>query len=76
MEHPPYSPDLAHSDFHLFPQLKRHLGSQKFETNNDVMEAVGEFLEEQNANFYNRGIKMLHPRWTKCVTNEGDYVEK
>ena len=26
MEHPPYSPDLAPSDFHLFPQLKRHLG--------------------------------------------------
>ena len=25
LPHPPYSPDLAPSDFHLFPKLKEHL---------------------------------------------------
>jgi len=25
LPHPPYSPDLAPSDFHLFPKLKKHL---------------------------------------------------
>jgi histone-lysine N-methyltransferase SETMAR len=30
MNHPPYSPDLAFSDFHLFGPLKEHLGGQKF----------------------------------------------
>ena len=25
MHHPPYSPDLAPSDYHLFPNLKQHL---------------------------------------------------
>ena len=68
MEHPPYSPNLVLSDFHLFPQLKRHLGGQKFKTDNDVKEAVGQFLEKRNANFYTTGIKRLHPRCTKCVT--------
>jgi hypothetical protein len=30
MNHPPYSPDLASNDFHLFSPLKDHLGGQKF----------------------------------------------
>jgi hypothetical protein len=25
MEHPPHSPDLVPTDFHLFPPLKEHL---------------------------------------------------
>jgi histone-lysine N-methyltransferase SETMAR len=30
LEHPPYSPDLAPSDYHLIGALKRHLGSKRF----------------------------------------------
>jgi hypothetical protein len=30
--HPLYSPDLASSDFHLFPKLKILLGGQRFST--------------------------------------------
>jgi transposase len=29
-DHPPYSPDLAPSDYHLFTYLKKWLGSQRF----------------------------------------------
>jgi hypothetical protein len=28
LDHPPYSPDLAPSDFHLFGPLKKHLGGR------------------------------------------------
>jgi len=28
--HPPYSPDLAPSDYHLFGPMKKMLGGQKF----------------------------------------------
>jgi transposase len=28
LEHPPYSPDLAPSNFHLFPKMKEFLGSK------------------------------------------------
>jgi histone-lysine N-methyltransferase SETMAR len=31
LKHPPYSPDLAPSDFHLFGPMKEHLRGQKFE---------------------------------------------
>ena len=34
--HPPYSPDLAPSDYYLFPNLKRWLCRRRFESNEEV----------------------------------------
>ena len=31
MEHPPYSPDLSPSDFHLFLHLKKFLGGKRLD---------------------------------------------
>jgi len=36
LPHPPYNPDLAPSDFHLFGRLKEFLGSQHFSTDDEV----------------------------------------
>ena len=47
LDHPPYSPDLAPSDFHLFPKLKESLRGQRFQTDDDVMAAVNEWFQEQ-----------------------------
>jgi transposase len=43
-EHPPYSPDLAPSDYHLFTYLKNWLGSQRFNNNEELMEGVKTWL--------------------------------
>ena len=40
IDHPPYSQDLTPSDFHLFPDLKKHLAGQLFSVDNDVMEEI------------------------------------
>jgi histone-lysine N-methyltransferase SETMAR len=48
LPHPPYSPDLAPSDFYLFPKLKTKLRGRRLGSNEGVMEAVNEFFEEQN----------------------------
>ena len=40
MEHPPYSPDLAPSDFYLFSKLKECLRGNKFNSDDEVMTAV------------------------------------
>ena len=74
--HPPYSPDLAPSDFHLFPQMKKVLAGRHFARNDDVIAAVEEFLESQTKEFFYIGIKALQHRWSKCSTLKGDYVEK
>lgn len=46
LPHPAYSPDLAPSDFHLFPKLKKHLRGQRFHSDDDVKEAVGDWLRQ------------------------------
>lgn len=76
LPHPPYSPDLAPSDFYLFPKLKTKLRGRRFGSNEDVMEAVNQFLEDQNREFYLNGLNKLEHRWTKCIDVEGDYIEK
>jgi histone-lysine N-methyltransferase SETMAR len=40
LEHPLYSPDLAPSDFCLFPKLKLFLTGQRFSLNQEVTAAV------------------------------------
>ncbi|GFX68646.1 histone-lysine N-methyltransferase SETMAR [Trichonephila clavipes] len=35
LDHPPYSPDLAPSDFFLFPHLKFALGGHRFSSNKE-----------------------------------------
>ena len=76
LPHPPYSPDLAPSDYYLFPKLKSVLRGKRFETNNDVIEAVDAFLRVQKFSFFYEGIAKLEDRWNKCVMAEGEYFEK
>ncbi len=74
--HPPYSPDVAPSDFHLFPALKSHLGGQRFANDDDVKNAIGQFFRLQSREWYYWGLERLVSRYDKCLTRGGDYVEK
>jgi len=40
LDHPPYSPDLALSDYHLFPGLKKQLKGRHFLSNMEVIAAT------------------------------------
>jgi hypothetical protein len=64
---PPYSPDLAPSDFHVFLNLKSFLGGRRFHGDNEVKEAVNTRLASQVASFYDAGIQKLVPRYDKCL---------
>ncbi|KAJ4428785.1 hypothetical protein ANN_25778 [Periplaneta americana] len=69
-------PDLAPSDFHLFLHLKKFLGGQRFDGDDEVKTAVRKWFASQAGKFYNEGIERLVPRLDKCLNNGGDYVEK
>ena len=47
LQHPPYSPDLAPSDYHIFSPLKEALRGRRFTSNEEVKEAVHTWLREQ-----------------------------
>jgi hypothetical protein len=55
------------SDYHLFPNLKEHLGGQRFRTDDEVKEEVTCSLNELAANFFDMGLHKLVQRLQKCL---------
>ena len=78
LPHPPYSPDLAPSDYHLFGPMKKMLGGQKFASDTEVQSVVRhrQWLGQQPASFFASGIQKLVDRWDKCLNELGRYVEQ
>ena len=70
--HPAYSPDLAPSDFFLFPNLKKDIRGLHFRSVEEVVTAVEEWVNGKDADFFSSG----QHRWSKCITLEGNYIEK
>jgi hypothetical protein len=73
-DHPPYSPDLAPSDFNVFLYLRTFLGDRLFH-DDEVKEAVNTWFASQVASFYDAGIQQPVPRYDKCLNNGRNYVE-
>jgi len=74
LEHPPYSPDLAPSDFCLFPKLKLFLAGQRFSSNQEAIAAVEGYFADLTKNHYRDRIMVLEHRWNKCISLKGDNV--
>jgi len=74
--HPPYSPDLAPSDFWLFPKLKEMLKGQHFSSDAEAEAAVREWISSQPETFFTERMNKWIEQLKKCVTINGDYVEK
>jgi hypothetical protein len=76
LPHPPYSPDLAPLDFHLFQKMKKHLRGQSFHSNEDVQNEVKKWLRAQDTFFFYEVLDKSIYRYDKCLNRLGDYVEK
>ena len=76
LPHSPYSPDLAPSEYFLFPNMKTWLGGKRFSSNEKIIAATNEYFEEFDKNYFLEGIKKLEYRYNKCIQLKGDYVEK
>jgi histone-lysine N-methyltransferase SETMAR len=57
LPHPAYSPDLAPSNFHLFPKLKEDLRGQNFSSDKEVEAAVRQWFWEKEKYFSKNGIQ-------------------
>jgi len=74
-DHPAYCPDLASSDYHLFPGLKKKLNRRKFSYKAEVIAAAGTWLDGQPSEFLLSGLQKLEQRAKKCIELRGAYVE-
>jgi hypothetical protein len=52
MEHPPYRPYLAPSDFHMFGPIKEALRGRRFSSDEEIIGAVQNLLKTKPKNFF------------------------
>ncbi|GBO19455.1 Histone-lysine N-methyltransferase SETMAR [Araneus ventricosus] len=57
MQHPPYSPDMAPSDFYLFSHLQLHLDGEIFNSNEEFINVIVLFLDSLTPQFFAEGLK-------------------
>ena len=75
MPQPPYSPDLAPSDFFLFPKLKKPMKGHRFSTIEEIKTASLKELKAIPQNDYQKCFDDWKKRWHKCIISNGDYFE-
>ena len=73
--HPPYSPDLAPCDFWLFPKLKENLRGSRFETIEEMKEAVTRVVDTFTLEDFQGTFQKLVERYNKCIAARGEYFE-
>lgn len=73
--HPPYSPDLSPSDFHVSRSLEHFLNKKKFRDINHLRRELTVWFESKDNEFYERGIDLLPEKWQKCVDADGAYSD-
>ena len=73
LHHPPYSPDLAPSDYHLFPGLKKQLKGRSFSSDAEVIAAAETWLDGQSSDFsfFSSGLQKLEVRAKNCIQLRG-----
>lgn len=74
LQHPPYSPDLAPTDFHLFRSLSNNLQGVSFDSVRNLQKWLTNFFESRPNDFWQKGIDKLVERWQQVIEKDGDYV--
>ena len=75
LDHPPYSPVLVPSDYHLFLGLKKQLKVRHFSCDAEVIAAAETWLDGQHSDFFLSGLQKLEQRAKTCIELRGEYVE-
>jgi [histone H3]-lysine36 N-dimethyltransferase SETMAR len=73
LDHPPYSPDLAPSDYRAFLSLQNWMKGKEFATEAELRKSIQDWVDSRPAGFWVMGFTDLPERWAKVVEYEGDY---
>lgn len=75
LPHPPYSPDIAPSDYHLFRAMDNFMQNKEFRNDDELKQEVDKFLTSRTRQFWEAGIDSLKDRWQKVIDCDGDYFD-
>ncbi|EGI68253.1 Mariner Mos1 transposase [Acromyrmex echinatior] len=62
LPHPPYSPDIAPSDYHLFRSMAHGLSEQHFTSYEVIKNWINNWIASKDEAFFQCGIRMLLER--------------
>ena len=72
--HPPYSPDLAPSDFYLFGYLKNQISGNDFDSSKELFGKIKEILLSIPLTVLRSVYEEWVSRLKKCIEEEGEYI--
>ena len=72
---PPYSPDVAPSDYHLFRSMAHGLAYQHFRSYEKVKKWIDSWIASKDASFFRDRFRQSPERWIKEVASDGQYFE-
>lgn len=75
LPHPPYSPDIAPSDYYLFASMTHALADQHFTSYEDTKNWLDSWIASKPQDFFRDGIRRLPERWEKVIAADGQYFE-
>ena len=74
--HPAYSPDLAPSDYFLFPNLKKDIRKCHIRSDEEVVTAVEEWVSGKVSDIFSSRLMALEHLWSEYITLDGNYNDK
>jgi len=72
---PPYSPDLAPTEFFLFPKLKSSLKGRRFQTVEEIEENSIRDLRGIPQNTFQDAFQNCKKSWERCINSGWEYFE-
>ena len=73
LPHPPYSPDISPSDYHLFLAMSNFTRGKSYDNETALKDDIQRFFDSKDLAFYRHGIHSLVDRWRLVVDHNGDY---
>uniref|UniRef100_A0A914CXZ2 Transposase n=1 Tax=Acrobeloides nanus TaxID=290746 RepID=A0A914CXZ2_9BILA len=68
-----YSPDLNPVDYKFNHGMNTAFENRRFHSEEEIKEAVTEYIESKQPSFWHDAIYQLPDRWNYVVENEGKY---
>ena len=75
LPNPPYSPDLAPSDYHFSRSMQNALTGKRFTLEQGIKNCLDLLLVDKPAQFFWDGIHKLPEKWEKVIASDGQYFE-
>lgn len=76
MHHPPYSPDLAPSDYILFRDLKNFMKSAPTKSETEMQSKVASYFASKTQSYYERAIDKLREKAEAVIESNGCYLQE